>query len=161
MVWLVVALVVVGVVFILGMLVIMLVVGPKLVLRSIRPSLEARAHARHPAAEDRLLEDYTAASFGLESLGRLQSRGNGALVLSPSELTFFQYRPERAFVIPLGRITAVELTRSHLGKATPRKIVRVRFTDDAGDDDSLGVYVHDAEDVKDRISELMDRPSSD
>lgn len=105
----------------------------RMAISGMRAPLEARAHRRYAAGEI-LASEWGANSFGLASRGKLQVRGNGALVLTARELCFFQLTPEEEIVIPLDRITQTSLTRSHLGKATPFKLLKVEFRGDAGDD---------------------------
>lgn len=119
----------------------MFVVLPVLVHKTIGPALQARVSQVYKP-EHIQLQDLRALSFGLESLGKTQARGNGALVLTGNELHFFQLTPEREFHIPLAAITEVEAVRSHLGKSIGKEILRVAFTVD-GKADSLGVYVTD------------------
>ena len=88
-----------------------------------------------------LLIDERANSFGIESRGALQIRGNGCLALTAGELVFVMWIPRRELRIPRDRITTVERARSHLGKRIGRDLLRVRFLDDAGDSDSVAWFV--------------------
>ncbi len=119
-------------------------------LRAIAGPLSARVRARYPDEAALLSTDLTANSFGLESKGAFQSRGNGALVVAPDELVFFQYLPERDFVVPLGKILEVTFAHSHLGKATPFRLVKVRFRGEEGPD-SLAFMVQKPDELRDRI----------
>lgn len=65
--------------------------------------------------------------YGKESIGHVQARGNGVLVLTADELYFLQALPRREFVIPVGAITKVSNPRSHLGKSNMCKLLRVDF----------------------------------
>lgn len=135
-----------GVVVLLALLTLL----PRVVLASIRGPLAARVRARYPDETRLIASDFTANSFGLESKGVLQARGNGALVLSPTELCFFQYMPEREIEIPLDRIVDVSFTRSHLGKATPFRLVKVQFEGPTGPD-SIAVMVRRPDELRAQI----------
>jgi hypothetical protein len=72
-----------------------------------------------------------AQGLGLESRGKAQVRGNGWLVLTEDELRFRQWVPNRETRIPLASITAVETGRWWLGKSVGRKLLVVRWDEDA------------------------------
>jgi len=76
----------------------------------------------------------TANFFGLQSLGRGQIRGNGALVLTTGELIFIMTFPRRVTEIPLDGITEVSLARRFLGKRAWRPLLQVDFTGTEGPD---------------------------
>lgn len=119
------------------------VVVPKLVMKSIAPKLDARIAKVYPA-DKLLLKDLGALSFGLESKGVTQSRGNGGLVLTADTLHWFQFMPEIEVKIPLDSITTVDKVRSHLGKAQGVELLHVVFTVD-GKPDSIAWRVGDVE----------------
>lgn len=87
--------------------------------------------------------DDSANFFGVESRGAAQIRGNGYLAASPDEILFIMWLPRRELAIPLSRVTAVERATSHLGKTIGRELLRVRFTNDAGQPDSVAWFVRD------------------
>ena len=72
-----------------------------------------------------------AQGLGLESRGKGQVRGNGWLVLTEDELRFRQWVPNRETRIPLAAVTEVTTTRSWLGKSVGRKLLLVRWSEDA------------------------------
>jgi len=147
-------LVVLGVVVIgLTMVVIGIVVVmvSKLTLRSMNGPLEARI-ALHYGPAEVLMQDLCANSFGQESLGVWQIRGNGGLVLTGKELHFYLFLPKRDLLIPLDTITEITFTKCHLGKATIYDLLKVRFVVD-GKSDSIAWYVSDPHAWKDRIEE--------
>ncbi len=127
-------------------------VAVQVVLHLMKLNLEARVQAQYHSP-DIVLVDMTANNFGQESLGLTQIRGNGALVLTQKGLHFFQLVPQREVRIPLSAITAVSLTKSHLGKATIYDLVKVEFVAD-GRPDAIAWYVADAAAWKARIEEL-------
>jgi hypothetical protein len=128
------------------------VLVPRAVLAAIRKPLVARVKARYPNGTDVVASDYTANSFGLESLGRTQLRGNGAFVITGKELVFFQYMPERDFVIPLAQVAKVSFCRSHLGKATLFRLVKICFQGEAGSD-SIAVLVKHPDALRNQIEQ--------
>ncbi len=136
----------------LAALMLLLVLGPKLVLRVLRPGLEARVAGDHEAS-DVLMKDLTANLFGVQSKGKAQARGNGALVLTAQGLRFYQVMPERDLSIDLEDVETVELVRSHLGKTVGRELLRVSFSN-GGNPDSVAWYVADPLAWRQRIAEL-------
>lgn len=89
-----------------------------------------------------LLED-GAVTFGVESGGAAQLRGNGCLGASADEIIFIMWFPRREVHIPRSEVTAVERARSHLGKTIGRELLRVRFTNAEGAPDSVAWWVRD------------------
>jgi hypothetical protein len=85
--------------------------------------------------------DDMANCFGVESAGMAQIRGNGCLAATDEEILFLMWVPRKELRIPRGQVTAVERTRSHLGKTIFRDLLRVRFVNDAGQPDSVAWYV--------------------
>lgn len=131
------ALVVLGVVAVA----ILLAAATKLVYLLMKGPLEARI-AAHYGPDEILLKDLKANSFGLESAGVWQVRGNGGLVLTARYLHFFMFLPKREFRIPIDAITELTFTKSHLGKATIYDLLKVRFTGE-GTPDSIAWYLTD------------------
>lgn len=118
-----------------------------LTLRYAAQSLRERGRTalaeRLPEA-DVLRSETLAQSFGEESRGVTQVRGNGALALTKSELFFLLYVPERELRIPLRSIQATSLVRTHLGKTTGAKLLKIEFTAESGRD-SIAWCVRDPE----------------
>ena len=81
--------------------------------------------------------------LGLESRGKGQVRGNGWLVLTPGELRFRQWVPDRETRIPREAITAVESDRWWLGKSVGRKLLIVRWQTPGGGADAMAWNVRD------------------
>lgn len=130
----------------------MLVLLPKLVFYLMRRPLERRISAVY-AMEQILLEDFQANSFGLESAGVVQLRGNGALVLTATHVHFFMFLPARDVRVPIDAITRVTFANTHLGKATIYDLLKVEFTAE-DKQDSIAWYVTDPVPWKNRIEEL-------
>lgn len=112
---------------------------PKLIFLLMKKPLEKRVFACYPPEQVQRV-DLKANFFGLESAGVFQARGNGALVLTPQELHFFQFLPRRDLRIPLSSISEVSFVKSHLGKITPFDLLKVRFLHE-GKPDSAAWFV--------------------
>jgi hypothetical protein len=136
---------------------VMFVLLPRAILAAIRKPLMARVKTRYPHETDVVASDYTANSFGLESLGRTQLRGNGAFVITGKELVFFQCIPKRDFVIPLARVAEVSFCRSHLGKATLFRLVKICFQGEAGSD-SIAILVKHPDALRNQIEQARSAP---
>jgi hypothetical protein len=130
------------------------VVLPRALLLGLRQSLEARVKHRYPAEGQLLWVDYSANFFGLYSRGGMQWRGNGALVLTETELAFFQMIPERVLVIPIARITALDVVSKHMGKSTPSShLLRVTFSAKQGGEDAVAYWLPKPAELKGRLEE--------
>jgi hypothetical protein len=106
----------------------------------------AAEDVRSRLGADRIhLMDERANSFGLESKGAAQIRGNGCLAISDSELMFVMWLPRREIVVPRHQITGVERVRSHLGKSVGRELLKISFTGAEGNPDSVAWLVNDLE----------------
>jgi hypothetical protein len=81
--------------------------------------LGRRAHGKHLAGLDLLLEEPGANSLGVQSAGRRQVRGNGNLALTDDELLFAQWAPQRLVRIPRRSIVEVSRANTHLGSRSP------------------------------------------
>lgn len=90
-----------------------------------------------------LLREGDANSFGVESAGAWQVRGNGNLALTKYELLFAQWVPNRLLRIPRSSIVEVTTTRSHLGKTLRRDLLKVVWTTELGSEDSIAFWVGD------------------
>lgn len=128
---------------------------PAITLRVLARSLEPRIAAEFPP-EQIVLKDLQAVTFGLQSKGVFQGRGNGALVLTPNELWFSRAVPRLDVRILLDTITEVTTVRSHLGKTYFRDLLRVSFrTQDTTD--AIAWYVTDLEAWRAKLAELLPR----
>lgn len=90
-----------------------------------------------------LLREDDANSFGVESAGVRQVRGNGSLALTKHELLFAQWVPNRLLRISRDSIVEVETVRSHLGKTIGRDLLKVAWATDLGTQDSIALWVGD------------------
>ncbi len=141
-----------GVVAALGFVAVMFVVVPKVALAKVQHRLEGRVADAVPADQIERVDTATV-TLGLTSRGAGQARGNGALVLTPTELLWLQLVPERNSVrIPLSSITEVRTARSHLGKSYGRALLYVAFAVD-GEPDAMAWYSPDVDGWVDAIGE--------
>ncbi len=74
--------------------------------------------------------------FGVESIGVAQMRGNGILAATDDEVVFVMWKPRKIVRIARDRIDAVETPRSHLGKTTLVKLLKLVYRNEGGDRDS-------------------------
>jgi hypothetical protein len=131
---------------------VLLFIVPGIVAAAVKGPLNARI-ARHYREEELLARDLMANSFGLQSKGVFQVRGNGALVLTRGGLHFFMLLRAEDLRIPLDAILETSLVRSHLGKTVGRKLLKVRFIKD-GAEDAVAWYVRDPAAWESKLREL-------
>ncbi len=105
-------------------------------LRTRKQDAERRVRESLAGEQISLMDD-RANCFGVESAGAAQVRGNGCLALGATRLVFAMWVPRRLLTIPRDRITAIEQPRSHLGKSTVVRLLKVRFASDDGAADSV------------------------
>jgi len=103
----------------------------------------SRRAQRHLAGLEVLREEPGANSFGIESQGKVQVRGNGNLALTADELIFAQWIPNRVTRIPRASILEVTTAKSHLGKTVGRTLLKVTFTNEDAETDSIALWVSD------------------
>lgn len=133
-------------VFVLVLVVVLLLVfaivfgGTLLVLRNIARKKEASARERYPYAKH---IDRSASFFGQESLGAMQMRGNGMLILTDSELIFEQWVTNKEFRIPVRNIQAIENPKAFLGKSRFVPLLKVVYTNDQAVMDAMAWQVRD------------------
>ncbi|MFM8175711.1 MAG: hypothetical protein ACKN81_19405, partial [Pirellulaceae bacterium] len=125
----------------------------RLILGWIRSSLVARIHACY-RPEQILLEEYRANYFGKESAGVFQVRGNGALVLTATDLHFFMLVPKTEICIPISSIREMTITKQHLYKVTPFDLLKVVYSEN-DQIDSIAWYLSQPAIWKQRIGTLQ------
>lgn len=69
---------------------------------------------------------------------------------------YFMFLPKSDLCVPLDTITQLAITKSHLGKATPCDLLKVRFSTKEKSD-SIVWYLTDPRAWKNRIEELIAR----
>lgn len=111
-------------------------------LRPLARPGAARARALLGGREPELVDEL-ANCFGLESAGVTQLRGNGCLALGPDLLVFAMWVPKRDVVVPRNRIVAVDTASSHVGKSVGRRLLRVAWTREDGEQDRVAWFVRD------------------
>jgi hypothetical protein len=111
-----------------------------------------RRRARRHLAGLTLLREDDANSFGVESAGAWQVRGNGILALTRHELLFVQWAPSRLLRVPRKSIVEGTTTRSHLGKTVGRDLLKVVWTTELGAQDSIALWVKDLDGWREALS---------
>jgi len=79
--------------------------------------------------------------FGQQSRKSTQVRGNGVLVLTAEELYFEMWRPKKILQIPISSVLKIEITKSFLRKSVFRKLLKVVFTKQEGEEDAAAWWV--------------------
>ena len=79
--------------------------------------------------------------FGQLSRKSLQMRGNGVLILTSKELFFEMWYPKKELQIPVSAIMKIEITKSFLHKRVLRKLLKVSFQNENGEDDAAAWWV--------------------
>lgn len=130
---------------VVGFVAVMVLVGASR-LRSARKAYQDRIAA---AGEAELIAQAT--FFGQASAGKSQTRGPGTLVLTATELAFFQLMPAREARIPRSAITTARTTRHFLGKTQGRDLLVVLWNAQ-GIDDAVAFDVDDIETWRARLS---------
>ena len=125
--------------------------------KKTRARIAADVRARLGADRIVALED-GANCFGVESGGRWQIRGNGRLAATADEILFVMWFPRREVHIRRDRVTAVERARSHLGKTVGQELLRVRFTNDEDNPDSVAWWVADLAEWERVLGQLRPEP---
>ncbi len=130
---------------IVGFIAIMVLVGG-FRLRGMRKAHHARIES---AGEAELSAQ--ANFFGQASAGKSQIRGLGTLVLTETELAFFQLVPAREARIPRSAITTARTTRHFLGKTQGRDLLVVMWNAN-GIDDAAAFDVADIESWRTKLN---------
>lgn len=79
--------------------------------------------------------------FGQQSLKSLQTRGNGVLILTHKDLYFEMWHPKKVLQIPTSAILKVEITKSFLHKSVFKKLLKVVFQNESGEEDAVAWWV--------------------
>lgn len=118
-----------------------------LILAVVLIPVRRRAKRQRAELEEELGDGVTRMAnvrgLGLQSRGRGQVRGNGWLVLTPEELRFRQWVPQRETTIPLAAVTSVGTESTWLGKWVGRKLLCVRWRTSDGGEDAMAWEVPD------------------
>lgn len=112
---------------------------------SMSQQSEAAARERFPAAKTIITD---ANLFGQESKGVGQIGGTGVLVVTDSEVYFERYLPKAEFHIPLSSIQSIETPDKYLGKSIGSPLIKLNFTNEQGQADSIVWWVADVESLK-------------
>ncbi len=122
------------------------VVLAALLLRRLAVRGVQDARARYPDAR---LVVPGASFFGQQSRGMAQTRGNGTLIFTASELIFVHWWvPAPTLRIPLAAIEAVDSPTAFLGKTRFTPLLRVDWRTDSGGRDAAAWQVPDLDAVR-------------
>lgn len=93
--------------------------------------------------------------FGLESKDVRQIRGNGVLILTKEKLYFEMWvKPKTIVEIPINSIQKIESVKSHLRKSRFQKLLKVIFTNEQWNSDSVAWLVRDLDDWMQLLEKL-------
>ena len=98
--------------------------------------------------------------FGKESLGMRQIRGMGNIFLlgKPEYRLYFEmWKPKREFNIPIVNITGCEITKWHLKKSKNRPLLKILFTNEKGEADSVAWLIRNLNEWKDSIDKIVEK----
>ncbi|MBZ0319610.1 MAG: hypothetical protein K8L91_24580 [Anaerolineae bacterium] len=118
---------------------------------SISHQSEATARTRFPDAKTIITD---ANLFGQESKGVGQIGGTGMLVVTDSEVYFERYLPKAEFHIPMSSIQSIETPDKYMGKSIGSPLIKLNFTNEQGQADSIGWWVADVESLKTLIESM-------
>ena len=79
--------------------------------------------------------------FGQQYRKSLQTRGNGVLILTHKDLYFEMWHPKKVLQIPTSAILKVEITKSFLHKSVFKKLLKVVFRNESGEEDAAAWWV--------------------
>lgn len=91
--------------------------------------------------------------FGQQSR-TLQMRGNGVLVLTQKELYFEMWHPKKVLQISTSTISNVEITKSFLHKSVFRKLLKVIFQNENGEEDAAAWWVTSLDKWIDKLEKI-------
>ncbi len=92
--------------------------------------------------------------FGLQSLGLIQVRGNGVLILTNEELYYEMWATKKEISIPVFSIIKIETPMFHLAKTKAMPLLKITFQNKKGELDSIAWLVNNLEEWKNKIEEL-------
>ncbi|MFX0074587.1 MAG: hypothetical protein ACFE96_04050 [Candidatus Hermodarchaeota archaeon] len=92
--------------------------------------------------------------FGQQSQKTIQIRGNGVLLLTQEELYFEMWHPKKVLQIPVSEILRVDSTKSFLRKSVFRKLLKVVFRNENGEEDAAAWWVSSLEDWIEEIAKI-------
>jgi len=88
-----------------------------------------------------ILSSDNANFFGQHSRKSTQVRGNGVLILSAEDLYFEMWIPKKILQIPISSVLNIEITKSFLHKSVFKKLLKVVFTNQEGEEDAAAWWV--------------------
>jgi hypothetical protein len=104
-----------------------------------------------------LLVDDISNFFGLESSGVWKVRGNGVLLLTEKQLFFGMWKPKKEISIPIESIIEVSNPKSHMHRSVLKPLLKVIFTSDNGEVDSVAWFVRKLDDWNKALNKLISK----
>lgn len=101
--------------------------------------------------KDIIISTNNANFFGQQSLKSFQIRGNGVLVLTKEELYFEMWHPKKIVQIPITAIIKIESTKSFIHKTFFRKLLKIIFQNENGEEDATVWWVSSLNDWIEKI----------
>ena len=102
-----------------------------------------------------LLMEKAANFFGQASKGPKQFRGNGILIFTDKGLFFEMWTPKKSLKIPISSIIGAEKANRFLDKTNLKPLLKVRFFNKSGIEDSAAWLVKDPEKWIFRINKVI------
>ncbi len=95
--------------------------------------------------------------FGQESLGMTQVRGNGIFRITEDEIYFCMLMPSRVFRFSIKDIKSVETVKIFLGKTKFVPLLKVTFTNEQGEADSVAFLLGNLSAAQEVIGAMVDQ----
>ena len=106
-----------------------------------------------------ILKDGMANNGGISSGGQCQCKGNGILLLTENVLFFIQYccgANEEGLEISLENVINIKTAKSWMGKRNMMDFLVIEYSDNHGNNDSIGIQVRD---INSWINKLKEKTS--
>ncbi len=95
----------------------------------------------------------------VESSGYSQTSGMGYIALTERYLYFELVLLDLVITVPTGKLCGAEFVRRLKGVSPVRKMLRIMFVNENGEDDSIAINVKDMEQWKRVISQISEKSS--
>lgn len=86
-----------------------------------------------------------------------QIRGNGIFILTEKELYFELYLLKIIITIPINQISKIETPRSHLGKSKLKKLLKIIYTNQNQEKDSIAWLVKQLPSWLENIQNIIEK----
>jgi len=124
-----------------------------LIFRSTQKKL--KNHILNKFNKDEVIGATTRANFfGFKSLGSMQIRGNGAIVLTNEFLYFIRATPFQEHIVPIKKIKQISLPKSFNGKSVFKQLLCIHYQND-GQEEAIAWAVKNPERWKVTIENII------